>query len=387
MNETMSPRERIVLALNHQEPDRVPMDLGSSITGLTWGTFKALKEYLGIEAETEILVKPLQTVRVPNEFLEEFNIDTRYITPNPRSSTGKGDSTLPGEKYTDEWGITYKLSSNGYYYDMVKHPFEKGTLDEVENYDWPDPSDHHMFEGLRDEAKDLFENTNYAIVGDPLAPALIELAGYLRRLDRLLMDLVVNKTFAENLLRELLAYQKEFFDNFLKAVGDYIQVVMLGDDLGMQTKPMISPKTYREILKPKHAELFEFIKARTKAKIFLHSDGSISPLINDLVEAGVDILHPAQPLASNMGSEYLKSEFGDKVCFWGVIDQQRAMPGSKSDVHKEVIKRIRALAPGGGYVLAPGHNIQPDVPAENICELYKRGRKYGEYPINFEQVN
>ncbi len=374
----MEPRERLRLTLDHQEPDRVPMDLGSSITGLTKKAYIPLKEHLGLTDDPPVLVKPLQTVETPESLLELFEIDTRYVQPHLFPDTLS--SSEPAEQqYTDAWGITYQLSSNGYYYDMVDHPFNEGTLSELANYNWPDPSSKDLFAGLEEKARELYETTNYAIIGDPLAPALLEVAGYLRRLDRLLLDTIRNKDFVETLLDNLVEYQKEFFSNYLDSVNEYIQVLMLGDDLGMQDKPMLAPDKYREIVKPRHAELFSFLKKKTDAKIFLHSCGSISPLIDDLIEVGVDIIHPAQPLANNMDSYYLKKKFGDRMCFWGAIDQQEAMPSSLEDVEEEVRKRLDALSSGGGYVLAPGHNIQPDVPPENIVKLFEVGKEYGKY--------
>lgn len=378
MNSSMTPRERISLALNHEEPDRVPIDLGSSITGITLAAYGRLAKYLGIQKEVEIAVKPLQTVRIPEEVLEVFEIDTRYLNPRSRECTAIKE--VSDGRYVDEWGVERKLSVNGYYYDIVDCPFKKGTIEEIKSYDWPDPNDPHLFKGLKKEAEDLYKNSSYAIIGDPLTPALFEPAWYLRGFDKFLIDLLANRDFAEALLDSLLDYQLAFFNNFLNEVGGFIQVLMLGDDLGTQSGLLISPSVYREIIKPRHTELFTFIKKKTKAKVFLHCCGSIAPLIDDLLDAGVDILHPAQPLAANMDSESLKKRFGHRVCFWGGIDIQKALPGTIKEVRKEVRRRIAAFAPGGGYVLAPGHNIQPDVPPENICELYKTGKEIGGYP-------
>lgn len=382
MNPPVSPRERLNLALSHEESDRVPIDLGSSITGMTLGAYERLRKYLNIQQKAEIAVKPLQTVKIPEEILEVFEIDTRYLNPRPRECATIKETS--DERYVDEWGIERELSANGYYYDMVDHPFKKGTIKEIENYDWPDPNDPHLFAGSKKEAKDLYENSSYAIIGDPLTPALFEPAWYLRGFDKFLTDLIANRDFAEALLDRLLDYQKAFFNNFLNEVGDFIQVLMLGDDLGTQSGLLISPSIYREIVKPRHAELFAFIKERTKAKLFLHCCGSIAPLIEDLLDVGVDILHPVQPLAADMDSESLKKRFGHRLCFWGGIDIQKALPGTIKEVRSEVKRRIAAFAPEGGYVLAPAHNIQPDVPPENICELYKVGKEVGKYPIKIE---
>ncbi|MCX7668398.1 MAG: uroporphyrinogen decarboxylase family protein, partial [Atribacterota bacterium] len=181
------------------------------------------------------------------------------------------------------------------------------------------------------------------------------------------------------LLDTLLEFQLQFFDEFLSRVGNYIQVIMLGDDLGTQRAPLFSPTLYREIVKPRHKKLFAFIKSRTSAKIFLHSCGAIKPFIPDLIDAGVEILHPLQPLAWGMEHSGLKRDYGNKLCFWGGVDIQGALCGSLKEIALEVEKRITILGQGGGYVLAPAHNIQPDVPPENVVEMFDHAVTVGGY--------
>jgi len=197
--------------------------------------------------------------------------------------------------------------------------------------------------------------------------------------EQLCRFLGIEQALKVKLLDTLLEFQLQFFDEFLSRVGGYIQVIMLGDDLGTQRAPLISPELYREIIKPRHKRLFEFIKSRSEAKIFLHSCGAIRPLIPDLIDAGVEILHPLQPLAWGMEHFELKKEYGNKLCFWGGIDIQSALRGSLQEVVFEVERRINALGQGGGYVLAPAHNIQPDVPPENIVEMFDHAIEVGRY--------
>lgn len=369
----MTSRQRVQAAIDRKIPDRVPLDLGGSVTGLTRVAAERLCQFLGIRKNLKTIVKPLQLVEPPEELLERLHIDTRYVRPLFPCQEGLE------EEYVDEWGIRRRLSSNGLYYDIVEHPLKEGTLEEIERFPWPDPRRKEIFQGLEERARYLYFHTDYAVVGDPLSPALFEPAWYLRGMENFLMDLIQNRVYAERLLDTLLEFQLQFFDEFLSRVGDYIQVVMLGDDLGTQRAPLLSPKLYREIIKPRHKRLFGFIKSRTNARILLHSCGAIRPFIPDFLDAGVEILNPLQPLAWGMEHPELKKEYGNKLCFWGGIDIQRALCGSLKEIAHEVERRITALGQGGGYVLAPAHNIQPDVPPENIVEMFDRATKIGGY--------
>lgn len=367
----MTSRQRVQVAIDRKTPDRVPLDLGGSITGLTRIAAGRLCQFLGIEEKPKVIVKPLQLVEPPEEILERLHIDTRYIRPLLPSQEGLE------EEYVDEWGVRRKLSSNGFYYDIVDYPLKEGTLQEIERFPWPNPRQRDIFQGLEVKARYLYFCKDYAVVGDPLSPALFEPAWYLRGMENFLTDLVQNRIYAERLLDTLLEFQLQFFDEFLSRVGDYIQVIMLGDDLGTQRAPLLSPRLYQEVIKPRHKRLFAFIKSRTNAKIFLHSCGSIKLFIPDLIDAGVDILHPLQPLARDMDHSELKREYGDKLCFWGGVDIQGALCGSLNDVTLEVKRRMTILGQGGGYVLAPAHNIQPDVPPENVVRMFDHAVEVG----------
>jgi len=369
----VTSRERLQLAINKGIPDRVPLDLGSSITGLTLSAAKKLCNLLGLEEILKIIVKPLQLVEPPEEILTRLHIDTRYVRPF------SSDQESFEEEYIDEWGIHWKLASNGFYYDIVEHPLKEGTLEEINKFNWPEPRKKELFSGLREKCEYLYHHTNYAIVGDPLSPALFEPAWYLRGMENFLVDLIQNREYAERLLDTLLEFKIQFFDEFLRQTGDYIQVIMLGDDLGTQKAPLLSPKMYQEVIKPRHKKLFSFIKSRTEAKIFLHSCGAIEPLIPHLIDAGVEILHPLQPLAQGMDHQKIKEKYGDRLCFWGGVDIQSALPGSKEEIKLEVERRIKLLGKNGGYVLAPAHNIQPDAPPENILTMFDYALKSGQY--------
>jgi uroporphyrinogen decarboxylase len=219
------------------------------------------------------------------------------------------------------------------------------------------------------------------LVGYP-AGSLFEQAWYLRGYPELLMDFLLNKDFAHALFRRILEVRKQNAEIYLREVGDYLDVIQLGDDLATQNGPAMSPALYREMVKPYQAELFRFVKERTPAKLYYHSCGAVTSIVEDLIEIGVDVLNPVQASAQGMDTAELKARFGARIAFWGAIDTQRVLPfGTTEQVMAEVQQRISDLAPGGGYVLAGVHNLQPDIPPENIVAMYEEGARYGRYPL------
>jgi uroporphyrinogen decarboxylase len=196
------------------------------------------------------------------------------------------------------------------------------------------------------------------------------------------MDLVDNKDFAHALMSKITEIRKQNAKYFLNEVGEYLDVFQLADDLAMQNGPYMSPELYREMIKPYQVELFRFVKELTPAKIYYHSCGAVTRLLDDLIDVGVDILNPVQVSADGMETDQLKQRFGKKLSFWGAMDTTEILPnGTLDDVRNEVRKIIRDLAPGGGFVLASVHNIQSDIPPENIIAMFEAASQYGKYPI------
>jgi uroporphyrinogen decarboxylase len=208
-----------------------------------------------------------------------------------------------------------------------------------------------------------------------------ELAVKLRGYERFLMDLHTDTKFAMALLDKITETIIVLWDSYLEAVGEYVQVVCQGDDVGMQTNLIISPKTYRQFIKPCHQCIYDRIHARTEAKVFMHSCGAIYDIIPDLIEVGVDVLNPLQYNAAKMGLARLKQEFGNDLCFWGGgIDTQQILPtASMDEIAEEVRRTLAIMAPGGGYVFALTHNIQPDVSPERVDHVYGIVLKYRNY--------
>jgi uroporphyrinogen decarboxylase len=253
-------------------------------------------------------------------------------------------------------------------YDMIAHPLSEATVDDIERHNWPDPLDEGRYVGLREQAKELKENTDYAVIATTVDSGFFERSWYVCGWERFFTSLVAEPTFAVALMEKICDIQMQRWDRFLQEVGQYADVIAIGDDIAIHNSPVMSPEMYRKIVKPIQAKFYRFIKERTDAKLLYHSCGNVSPLIDDLIEIGVDALNPVQVSAVDMDSKQLNKRFGGKICFWGGIDTQRVLPfGSPDDVRAEVRRRIADLAPG--YVLSAVHNIQDDVSPENICAM------------------
>lgn len=371
----MTPRERLAKALNHQEPDRIPLDLGGVVTGITKIAHQRLRHYLGMDGEEKVIDKIQQLVRPEESILNFLQIDTRYVyMPAPKETGGRN---LPGDIWEDEWGV--KRKETEYYYEMIENPLNKASLEDLNKINYPDPHLPSRFEGLGEEVKRMYEETDYPVIVNVIG-SVFEFSWYLRGYENFMTDLLINPGQACALMDRMLEFQMGLFEEILNRTGDYVAVVLCGDDIGTQKGPTISPDIYRKYIKPRQKKLYDMIKKKTKAKLFYHSCGGIYPFISDLIEIGVDILNPIQVSAEGMNTERLKKEFGKELIFWGGIDTQYILPyGSPKEVKDEVRHRIEDLAPGGGYVLNSVHNIQPDVPPENVVAMFDVARKYGCY--------
>jgi uroporphyrinogen decarboxylase len=334
-----------------------------------------LKAHLDVSAENEplFLSKSMQVVAVDDTVLERFHIDTRPVFANPPDSDTSRE--VSEDSYIDEWGIRFRaarIDGKVFYYDPVEPPLAGATtVRDIETYDWPDPYDPGRTRGLRERARNLRESTDYALVGHMGDTSIFQSCHDLRGMEQFFLDLLMNKRMAKTLLESVLEIQSIKMGKYLDHVGPYLDVVCVGDDLAGQSSPLVSLDLYREMIKPYHRAYFELIKCKTSAKLHLHSCGSIVSFLDDLIEIGVDIVNPVQVSARDMDPEKLKGRFGDRICFWGGIDSQHLLPGgTHEEVAREVRRIIRLLGRDGGYVLGAVHNIQADVPPENIVAMY-----------------
>lgn len=380
----MTPRQRVLCAINHEEPDRVPIFFGtSSPTTMLGPAYEKLKAHLGVKHPERLFSKVSQYAQLDEDVMDRFHCDGRPLSP--RSGRAPLRRQISPTEVIDDWGVTWEQRPGVLYYESVAQPLRNATIDDLEKYPWPDFADPARVEGLAQEARNLHENTDFAVVC--LGYMMInDYAMLMRGLDQWLMDLAGDPEFAHALLRKVTDLTLVWAANLLDAVGPYIDLITYSDDMGMQSGPMFSPKMYREMIKPYQAELFQLIKSKTKAKIFFHSCGNVYPLIGDFIDIGTDVLNPLQVAAGEMGdTARLKKEFGRNICFNGGVDTQWVLPRrTPQEVRAEVRRRIKDLAPGGGYILSAVHCIQPDVPPENVVAMFDEAYRVGRYPLAIE---
>ena len=378
----MNHKERVLTALNHEEPDRVPVDLGGRQTTFMIGTYDRFKSHIGLnDLPTNIMSHKWQTAFVDEQILNRFSIDCRHIRPPVRTEPELTDTEDDKITFVDEWGVKRIVDAG--YASIIGYPLQTATLEDLDSYDWPDPLEMFDYGGIRSQALQLYNEGEYAIVGSMGTPGnIFEQSWYLRGMTEFFMDLVDNKEFAHALMLKITEIRKQNAEYFLREVGEYLDIFQLADDLAMQNGPYMSPDLYREMIKPYQIDLFKFVKSLTSAKIYYHSCGSITRLLDDLIEVGVDILNPVQITAEDMETDRLKQRFGKRLSFWGAIDTTEILPnGTADDVRNEVRRVIQDLAPGGGFVLSSVHNLQPDIPPENILAMFEAASQYGRYPI------
>jgi uroporphyrinogen decarboxylase len=382
----LTSRERVRKALNHEVPDRVPIDLGGNQTGIHKNAYRALIRHLGLSEEIRIMDAVQQLAQPSEAVLERFRVDTRYVSAGPAASWKGGivRQERGGRVWhdlTDEFGVRWSMPDDApLYMDITLHPLAQASIKDLDDYPWPRGGDPSRFEGLRARALDLQRNTPYAVIGG-ISGVVYETCWYLRGLEQWFCDLLTDPPFCEALLDKILGYWLDWFGPYLAEIGDILDVVMVGDDLCGQTGPLFNPQTYRRLVQPRHRRLLDFIHSKTRAKVWYHTCGSCQALIPDLIKNGVEILNPVQTSAPGMDPFELKSRFGRELVFWGGgCDAQRVLPsGSPAEVSAEVRLALRAFMPGGGYVFNGIHNIQGEVPPENIVALFDTAYDGGFY--------
>jgi len=287
--------------------------------------------------------------------------------------------TFADDSFEDEWGVVWSRPEGGHYY-VSEAPFEQeATVAAVERHPWPDPDDPGRTRGLREEAAALRQQTDCALCMY-VHGRVLSFGQFMRGFENWLMDLKLNKAFVHALLERATEVQMQMNARLLEAVGEYVDIVHVADDLGGQPGPLLSLATYRELIKPYQARIFAALKAQAPVRLMLHSCGSVAAFLGDLIDIGVDILNPVQVSAAGMDTAVLKREFGRHLCFWGGVDTQTVLPfGTPEEVRAEVRRRISDLAAGGGYVLAAVHNIQKEVPPANVLAMLDAAREYGLY--------
>jgi uroporphyrinogen decarboxylase len=384
---TLTPRQRVLAALHHEEPDRVPIIIGTSnTTTMKMRPYRGLKARLGIQAPDRYIYNwPELGSADPDEaVLERLRGDARSVLDRfPAHVYARARSREPHSPFIDDWGSgSVEIAPDNWYPGV--HPLaEATTLEELERYPWPDMDDPSRVAHVRQQARRLAEENRYAIVATPWLLFPLERAFAMQGMDRFLMNLAMHPEFSRALLEKIAGLCKRLMGHFLDELGENVDIIKIGDDLGTQDRLMISPRMYRQVLKPIHADYIAFIRRRTRAKVFFHTDGDVFDLLDDFVEIGIDILNPIQTSAGKMANlAELKRRYGRNLVFCGAVDTHRVLPsGTPEEVRQEVRRVIDLLGPGGGYLLASVHTIMDEVPPENILAMVDAVEEYGRYPL------
>jgi len=397
----MNSRERVLAALRHEEPDRVPIDLGGmASTGIHAVAYNRLKRHLGLNGTTQVFDITQHLAEVKEPVRSRLGVD---VVALPRIEVLPGVRNIHWQPWTLPDGspaeisadfqpvrtadggwevhgpggiVLYRMPRGGFYFDPVEAPLAHADPDTLRSLELPRIGDEELHL-LRERARALYTETDYAIVG-AFGGNLLEVGQSLRGWTQFMIDLASALGWLEDFLERIAEMWMDNLARYLDAVGEYIQVIQFGDDLGEQQRPLISPAMYRRLFKPRHARMFGYVHAHSDCAVFLHSCGSIYELIPDLIEAGVDVLNPVQTSAARMDPARLKREFGDRLVFWGGgCHTQRVLPrGTPAEVAADVRERLRVFATGGGYIFAAIHNILPEVPPENVVAMFDAARSW-----------
>jgi len=383
--------ERVKMALEHREPDRVPFDLGgSAVTGINVNCLRRLRKHLGMpEKEVNMYNQVIQTGLVDDDLVERLKIDIKTVDPEPpaKRSILQKDVYIEDEYYrlVDEFGIGWQMPiKGGHFFDLFKYPLKNAeTLEDITGYSWPDMADPDRYATLKQRADHVVYNEKKAYMLGRMFSGMWETAMWMTGYEKFFCDMYLNEELIHGIMSRMTEIKMLYWEKALEAVGENILVVSEADDLGTQDGLICSLELYKKLIWPYHKKLFQFIKKKAKSRVyvFFHCDGACSEAIPLLIEAGVDILNPVQVNCKGMDTKVLKKEFGKDITFWGALcDTQCTLPfGTPEEVREETRRRIEDLAPGGGWIAAPIHNIQSEVPPENILAMWETLQEYGVY--------
>ena len=385
----MNARERVLTALNHQEPDRVPIDFaGTGVTTICYQAYDELRKYLGYKPigyrHEDLGAAAWAGVVTPHtEIYDRLRSDVKMAgmgSPDTwKLDIHYGDQN---DTYVDEWGTTVVRPKGGHYFDYRIFPIQSGTVEAVKAWkSWPDPNNPGRWEGFRQRCLDVRATGRALTAFSVFGGGIFEQPARVMPMEEYYMGLASDPKFADLILGIMYDIYAAATERMLDEVGDILDVWVYWDDMSGQNERLISPRFYHKHLKPLHRKLFDLVKSKTQAKIFFHCCGSARPWIPDLIDVGVDILNPVQTSAAGMDPVGLKRDFGKDITFWGgACNPQGALAfGTPEQVIDEVRRNIDALAPGGGFVLANVHNIQNLVPPENILAMFDTAYTYSCY--------
>lgn len=370
-------RQRFLACLNHRQADRVPLTLGSPSCSLHRDAQQRLMDYLGLHPlrEAPVLDRILQIVEPDLQLIEHFDIDVLWLLPEDGPVTWSADR----QSYMDEFGRCF--IAGGGFFNQTGSPLAQGTAGELAAYRFPVLTSDRV-RGLRQKAQQLYEQGFGLGVDGPWG--IYEISSSLRGTTDYLVDLALNPAYAESIAERVLEeHHIPYYTLLLQEAAPYCQMVMISDDLGSQQGLIFSPRTFRQIFKPRLRRLIEAIHSLADVKVYMHSDGAVYDLIPDLIEIGVQGLNPVQYTARGMELERLKRQYGKDLGFFGgSLENESLSYSTPQEVRRITAEKINLLAPGGGFLFASIHNITPEVPPENIVALFETAQQYGRYRIS-----
>jgi uroporphyrinogen decarboxylase len=382
----MTPRERVLTAINHEQPDRIPLVIGvNNATGIKMKPYRGIKRFTGIQAPDNYIYDwpELGTAEIDEETMCRLHSDVRGVLDlEPEKVLERNRARDPHSDCIDSWGSGQMEITPGDWFPGI-HPIpEAKTIEDLDFYQgWPDMSDPSRVAHVRETARRLADENRFAIMATPWLLFPFERAHAMQGMEPFLLNMAMNPDFARVLLEKIAVYCKQLMGHFLDELGDNVDIIKIGDDLGIQKGLMISPQMYRDILKPVHADFIKFIKSRTRAKVLFHSCGDVAPLIGDFIEIGVDILNPIQTSTGSISDLHsLKKRYGKNIVFCGGIDTHRILPfGNVEEVRQEVRRVMQILGPGGGCMIGAVHTVMNDVPPENVLAMVDAVEEFGHY--------
>ncbi len=353
----MDSRQRFELTMQHQTPDRVPIDIGAtSLTGMRPLVQQRLREILGFGGDPV-----LANNGVDERVLQWAGTDFRSVgaivnLPNP----GFNDPSV------DCWGIRRELIGGDW--QITNYPLRGCTREEMLAYPWPEPTlDERLLTDWEAQAQALKKANQYVVIAEHPVYGILELGCWMCGYDDFLMRLAIDADFVRTFFDKVLDIQMRVVEQYYAVLGPYIDLTTSGDDFGIQRGPMISPRTFRELVAPYFKTRIQRTKELGQCYYWHHSCGSVFALIDQFLECGVDILNPIQTSAARMEPQGLKDQFGDRLTFWGGVDVQQFLPrATPEEVRQRVGELAGILGREGGYVMAPAHEMQNDIPPENI---------------------
>lgn len=408
---SLTARDRVIAALNHEKTDRMPIDFGGSrVTGIAAVAYRRLLEHLGLSENVHVydlkqqladpslpmiermggdvvqLQRLAPTTGMPFLFVDRWKSarmtdGTPCMVPEAYESRCLPDGVI---EIVHQGEVIARRPTTALYFDVCHAPLaDAETPQDIEHFVFPDPWTQREEQYIKARIKQLYDGTDKAIfAGLPLMNcSFFEISLLLFGYERFMEHLVLNRELIDHWLARMLENDCRVLDHFLAIAGPYIQAIQINDDFGGQDSLQISAKTYREVFKPWQRKWIDFVKARTGAKVFIHCDGAVEPIIPDFIEIGIDVLNPLQTTAKGMDPQRIKSLYGEHLSFWGGgVETQTTLPfGTIEDIRREVCQRIAILGNGGGYVFATIHNIQPDIPPEKTLAVFDTARRCGAY--------